>query len=509
MSDIDSTAREHRLHPWSWLFVLIQQLKQFIFPLIVLVFFGARSGRDEWWQSMGPLIAMVVLVLIAIARYFTYRYRIGQDGLTIRSGWLERSVREIPFARIHNVGIKQTLLHRLFGVAEVRLESAGGQKPEAEMRVLSLAAAADLEDVIRHRGRRDATQQTDDDANVPPPLARPADTTLLALPLGEVLRLGLISNRGMIIVAAAFGAIWQVFPERQLTNTMIAGGRQAFGYATHAHWSWLQTGLAGLALVVLFLLATRLLSIGQTLLQYYGFRLSQSGERITVERGLLARLRTSVVRRRIQSWTLHEGVVHRLLRRRSLRVDTAVASRGDGGEERSLKVLAPVARPEAVDALVHQLLPDVWPPQHWQGWSGQVWWRLWWPRVLWTLALALLARHWLGAWGWLVLLWLPFSAYALRQQVRHAGHAVGAQIISVRGGWWSRWWRFAEIDKLQALRLTRSPIDRWCGTATLWLDTAGDSGFKPPLRLRFLPQDQAHALYAELGRALAHRRLHW
>ncbi|WP_229730880.1 PH domain-containing protein, partial [Pseudoxanthomonas indica] len=61
----------------------------------------------------------------------------------------------------------------------------------------------------------------------------------------------------------------------------------------------------------------------------------------------------------------------------------------------------------------------------------------------------------------------------------------------------------------QALRLTRSPIDRWCGTATLWLDTAGDSGFKPPLRLRFLPQDQAHALYAELGRALAHRRLHW
>lgn len=508
MSSVEP-AREHRLHPWSWLFVLIQQLKQFIFPLIVLVFFGARSGRDEWWQSMGPLIAMVVLVLIAIARYFTYRYRIGADGLTIRSGWLERSVREIPFARIHNVGIKQTLLHRLFGVAEVRLESAGGQKPEAEMRVLSLAAAADLEDVIRHRGRRDATDAQDVGEGVAATRTAPADTTLLSLPLGEVLRLGLISNRGMIIVAAAFGAIWQVFPERQVTNTMIAGGRQAFGYATHAHWSWLQTGLAALSLIAVFLLATRLLSVGQTLLQYYGFRLSESGERITVERGLLARLRTSVVRRRIQSWTLHEGVVHRLLGRRSLRVDTAVASHGEGGEERSLKVLAPVATPAAVDALVQHVLPGVWPPAQWQAWTGQAGWRLWWPRALTTIGLTLLAQHWLGRWGWLLLAWLPVSAYATWQQVRHAGHAVGAHIISVRGGWWSRWWRFAEIDKLQALRLTQSPIDRWCGTATLWLDTAGDTGFKPPLRLRFLPQDQARALYADLGRALAHRRLHW
>ena len=31
----------------------------------------------------------------------------------------------------------------------------------------------------------------------------PAADTLLALPLGEVLRLGLVSNRGMIVVGAA------------------------------------------------------------------------------------------------------------------------------------------------------------------------------------------------------------------------------------------------------------------------------------------------------------------
>ena len=34
---VDTDAPERRLHPWSWLFVLLQQLKQFIFPLIALL----------------------------------------------------------------------------------------------------------------------------------------------------------------------------------------------------------------------------------------------------------------------------------------------------------------------------------------------------------------------------------------------------------------------------------------------------------------------------------------
>ena len=35
-------AREYRLHPWSWLFVALQHLKQFILPLLVLLI--ARRG---------------------------------------------------------------------------------------------------------------------------------------------------------------------------------------------------------------------------------------------------------------------------------------------------------------------------------------------------------------------------------------------------------------------------------------------------------------------------------
>ena len=202
-----------RLHPLSWLFVMLQQAKQFIVPLVAVVVFGQRGDGDgyERYGHGFTVAAIVLLVGAAVLQYLTYRYRIGEDGLHIRSGWLQRSRRDIPYARIHNVVVHQSLLHRLMGVAELRLESAGGQKPEAEMRVLRLDRALALERRVRQRGAAITAAGTgvaapDDADHVAP--AR----TLLALSTAEVVRLGLVSNRGMVVVAAGAGLLYQMFP---------------------------------------------------------------------------------------------------------------------------------------------------------------------------------------------------------------------------------------------------------------------------------------------------------
>nr|WP_246189282.1 PH domain-containing protein [Pseudoxanthomonas kalamensis] len=504
----DIATPDRRLHPWSWLFVLIQQLKQFVLPLAALLFFGSRRGPGGDWALIGPLIGVGVLVLISVLRYFTYRYRIGRDSLTIREGWLHRSLREIPFARIHNVGLHQSLLHRLFGVAEVRLESAGGQKPEAEMRVLRLDEALALEASVRRQSRA-GTVAGDD----PHPAAQPAAQghTLLSLSAAEIIRLGLVSNRGMIVFAAAFGAAWQFFPDDWMAHLVERFGRQLFGYASHLQLSLVVAATAALLLLLLALALLRLLSVLLAFLQYHGFRLSESQHRLTVERGLLTRLRTSVARRRIQAWSLYEGFLHRRFKRRNLRIDTAVAEMQGQGDGRALKELAPIASPDACDALVRHLLPQAqWPCANWLPAARGTAWRLFLPgAVFWLLLASALAIAFGQPLFLLLLLWLPWSAWSARQQARRIGYSVDEQLVAVRGGWWSRWWRFAEIDKLQALRLSRSPLDRRFGTASLWLDTAGATGLAPPLRIRYVPQAQAHELYRQLGQALGRRRLRW
>jgi putative membrane protein len=486
-------AGERRLHPWSWLFVLLLQLKQFILPLLALLVFG-QGDRNELW----PLIGVGVLVLFAVLQYFTYRYSIGTDAITIRSGWLHRSRREIPFARIHNVAVQQSVLHRVFGVAEVRLESAGGARPEAEMRVLKLDDALALEALVRRRGQ-----------HVVAGTAASEDTVLLALPPGEVVKLGLVSNRGMLLVAGGVAAVSQVSP-RLLPNLFEDWSQWALGWiATNGtdfsnHWSGYV--FAALSLVVLAAIALRLLSVLLALLQFYGFTLREHGRRLAVERGLLARWRTAAARRRIQAWTLHEGWLHRRFKRRSLVVDTASAA-DRANQQRALHELAPIAPPATCDALVEHLLPQAgWGALDWQPLHPRAWRRLAVPGVLFAL-LASAALYWrFGAPGLLMLLWIPWAIHAARQHARRAGFALNQRLVAVRGGWFQRFWRFAEIDKLQALRLSQTPFDRRHGMATLWLDTAGAGAMQPPLRIRHVHLATARALHDRLAATLARRQ---
>lgn len=497
----EGSAPEQRLHPLSWLFVLVAQLRQFVLPLLALLVFGQRDEYAFW-----PLIGVGVLALLSVWRYFTYRYRLEPSSIVIRSGLLHRHLREVPFARIHNVALHQSLLHRMFDVAEVRLESAGGARPEAQMQVLKLSDAMALEALVR-RGTAPSTSAPAD-AGADRAAGEARGETLLRLPPMEVVRLGLVSNRGLLVLGGGFAAVSQV-NSRLVGNLFEQWGQSLFGYADAHRFDAGVYVLAGASLVLAFVLLLRLFSIALALLGYFGFRLEAHGRRLTVERGLLTRLRSSVPRRRIQAWTLEEGLAHRLLRRRSLHVDTAVGEQ-PGQPSRGLRELAPIATAGACDALVRHLLPGIaWPPAQWQPLHPRAWLRLALPGVALSLCAGAALCWRFGPWGLLALAWLPWSVFVARRHAQHAGYACAGELLASRRGWWSRHWRFAELDKLQALQWRQSPLDRACGMATLSLDTAGASAWSPPLRLRYLPASEARALFERLGAALSQRPLRW
>jgi putative membrane protein len=494
-----SQAEERRLHPLSWFFVLIQQLKQFIVPLLVLLFLG-RGDRNDLWS----IVFICLLATYSIWQYYTYRFRIDRDSLTIRSGLLERSLRQIPFARIHNVALHQSLLHRLFRVADVRLESAGGIKPEAEMRVLTLDDALALEALVRRR-RSEAAGVVAADA---PAVASEDGEVLVRLPISEVVRLGLISNRGMLVIAGALAVLGQISPG-VLTRVLRFWLNMVSGYVLD--YGRGHEFAAMFSLLFLFVVVLRVFSVSLALLHYTGFRLERHGRRLTLERGLLARLRTSAPHRRIQTWTLHEGVLHRLFKRRTLEVTTAVLDNGSHGQPRSLRELAPIGTPALCDHLIHRLLPQVqWPVQRWQRLHRHAGWRLFVPHVLWVLPLSAGASWNLGMLGAaFIACWLPWGGYLSWRHARMAGYAVDDTIVAVRDGWWTRRWRFAEIGKLQAVLFSQSPIDRALGMATLFLDTAGGTGLGAPLVLRYLPEAQARSLQVLLVHKISRQRLRW
>jgi putative membrane protein len=498
----DLAAGERRLHPLSFLFTLLAQLPQFIGPLLLAVFFGQRGGRSQGDEY--ALIGVGFLAIYSLAQYFTYRYRIEDDAVVVRSGVFERSLRHIPFARIQNVSLQQNLLHRLFGVAEVRLESAGATKPEAQMRVLRLRDAHELEAQIQ-AGSRAAGRRASSEGGAGTAEPEPA-RELLSLPTSEVLRLGVVSNRGMLIVGAGFASLAQI-GDNLIGKMFQSVGTWLYGHANTVHFSWLYAAVGALVVVVLALVGLRLLSMVWALLQFHGFRLSESGGRLTAERGLFTRVRASLPRHRIQAWTMHEGVLHRWFGRRSLQVDSAVVE--SGRDKRSLRELAPIATPAKIDELVASLLPRVrgvdgtaWPIREWQPLHQKAWRRrLLWPAVIVTLVSLVLAFV-RTRWALCGLLLLPPLWWSARNWARCSGWSVHDGLVAFRGGWLGKYWRFAEVRKLQALEWQQSPFDRRWGMATLRFDTAGASGGDHALAIPYLPESVARQIYEDLAKKI-------
>ena len=87
------------------------------------------------WQFW-LLLFLIPSTIAAVARYLSFRVRYEGTELVIRSGLLFRNERHVPYARIQNLDAVRNVAHRLLGVAEVRVETGGGQAPEATIRVL-------------------------------------------------------------------------------------------------------------------------------------------------------------------------------------------------------------------------------------------------------------------------------------------------------------------------------------------------------------------------------------
>src|SRR5690606_26945338 len=144
--------------------------------------------------------------------------------------------------------------------------------------------------------------------------------TLLELPPSELVRFGLIDNRGLLVVAAVLGFLGQSGYFRNMEG-------QPPPWVELLPWDRL-FGLGGAAPVLVGLLVssallagTRLLSVMLALITLYGFRLTRSGDDLHTRFGLLTRVSLTLRRRRVQAVHQTATWLHRLFRRVSLRVD--------------------------------------------------------------------------------------------------------------------------------------------------------------------------------------------
>jgi len=485
------------------LFSFGRSLKAFALPGLVGLVIAVRQpgpNVDAWM-----MLFLIPAAVASIVRYLSFRLRYEGEELVIRSGIVFRNERHIPYARIQNLDAVQNVFHRLLRVIEVRVQTGAGAEPEATISVLPAAA---LDEMRRRVFAREAA---------PPESPHPAERVLLQMPVGELLLHGFLVNRGMVVIGAIYGILWQLGISDRLLEPLAGDAVAENGTVREAVDSIVRGGsvsasqiAVAMGAIALFLIVVRIASMCWAVVRLYGFRLTKIGEDLRIEYGLFTRFTATVPLRRIQAVTISQGPLYRVFDRLSVRGETAGGRRGQEGAASVREWLAPLIRRERLEPLMAEVMRGEstrleWLPVHPRAFRRIVKRRVFVAVVV--TAVAAFAVGWPGLLAGVIA--IPWSVLAASRYASRLGWTAGGGVVAFTSGWLWRSTTIARASRIQAVTLRESPFDRRAAMARIRVDTAGAHERSHRIDIPYLGRDAAADLQVRLAAQAADTQFHW
>ena len=299
-------------------------------PLVRGAIFVVAVAVTTWEELLAGNLGPFGLVLLAVlgagfaygyASWLRTRYWVEGDELRVDTGVVYHQSRRIRVDRLQGIDVVQPFVARLFGLAELKMDVAGGDR-EGSLAFLPLADAHELRDVLL--ARRDAAHPW----SPPGPGGSPLEQVIARLDLGTLLLSMLLSWETVFLLLGGVVVSLALLVEGTL---VVAPGLPVLG---------------GFVLLQL-----------RKLSAYYGFVVAQTDAGLQVRRGLLERSTQTIALARVQGVVVSEPVLWRP--RGWARLDVSIAGYGSGAEPEggpSATTVMPVAPRPLVEALARHLL---------------------------------------------------------------------------------------------------------------------------------------------------------
>ena len=345
-----------KLHPVSAVVDFVKGLKELILPFLIIFFANGfninfNPGDGNFWASFVPLGIFILIIIVrlinGILKWWTYEYWFEDKELRVEYGLLVKKKRYIPFDRIQSFNYKEGIFHRVFGLVQVMVETAGSTngKPEVILTAITKDAADQIELVTRKGKEEKESELQSETVNSIELTQAPTTRVIHKMNTKDLLVLATTSS-SMGVVVAGVAAVLSQFAE------FIP-----FEWLFEEFSDFIKFGFVIVALgVFVSFLFTWVVAVIITFINYYGFTVIEEDERLTITRGLLEKKRVTIPLNRIQAIKIVENPVRQLFGFAAVAVESA--SGGFGGDEKKI-TLFPLIKKSRLIKPLQELLPEI------------------------------------------------------------------------------------------------------------------------------------------------------
>ncbi|HEX4083200.1 MAG TPA: PH domain-containing protein [Acidimicrobiales bacterium] len=325
----DGPDKTFRLHPLTPIALGGRILGLLVFLLLLGLVDHTSSGGSggRWIQTVifgGLAVALVIRGVITVK---VTSYHLSGGELRIDSGLLQKQSKRIRLNRVQSVDVLEPFSARIFGLAEVKVTTAGSERAAIRLRYVAAPVAQQLRADLLARSAGGGHDGTADAVETP-------ERLLLHVPHGQLVGAVLLQMVSWRLLLLAIGPVLAIVGNQN--------GHKA-------------TAGVGVALFISVGI-TFVLAVWKQLNTFWDFTVADSVDGLRVRHGLFSTARQTVPPGRIQAVLIHQPLSWRPFGWTQVRMNVAGYGRSDASRR---TMLIPVADREYAERFVGWLLGGV------------------------------------------------------------------------------------------------------------------------------------------------------
>ncbi|WP_158633909.1 PH domain-containing protein [Radiobacillus deserti] len=336
-------SKPNRLHKAAILFNFVKLVKEVFFGTIIgfLATFKNIDLGGFWFILLYVSLFIIGAAIISTLQWYRFTYVVEQDQLKIESGIFIKKKRTISFNRIQAIDVSEGIVHRVFKLAKVEVQTAGGDvtsKAEAVLSAISREKAYEWKELLQVK--KEIEQELDEEPKEE--IVKTISTPRLLLAASTTNGFGVFLS----IVALVGSQFGQFIP-----NPIY-----------EAVYGWM-LNLSVPVLIIfsvigaLFLWGTATLGIW---IKYSFFTIRKADDGLQLSHGLLEKKHLTLSTNRIQAISVREDLLRQWLGYATVHAEV-VGGRLDAKDGGTSVLLFPLLKKTEVESFLEQFVPDYQP----------------------------------------------------------------------------------------------------------------------------------------------------